>query len=244
MPRQPYFNKLKWLIAECDRRGMVVDLTLSRGNGAGTARLENQAGHRRVVATLVTTLKRYRNWYIDLSNERNIRDKRYTSYDDLKQLHEDIRQIDPARLVTASQGGDIDHDELRDYLERAQVDFICPHRPRDAGSSSQTEDNTRQLLASMKEIGRVVPVHYQEPLRRGYADWKPKAEDFVKDALGAKAGGAAGWCFHNGSQKQGPENRPRRSFDLREKRLFEQLDEEELKAIEQLRPSFSNKSNG
>ena len=57
----------------------------------------------------------------------------------------------------------------------------------------------------------------------------------MADALGAKGGGGTGWCFHNGSQKGTLEARPRRSFDLRDKRLFDQLDEEEKRALEQLR---------
>jgi len=87
----------------------------------------------------------------------------------------------------------------------------------------------------MKQNGRVVPVHYQEPFRRGYGTWEPKAEDFVADLRGAMAGGAAGWCFHNGAEHDAPDSRPRRSFDLREKRLFDQLDDEERKAIERLK---------
>jgi hypothetical protein len=44
-------------------------------------------------------------------------------------------------------------------------------------------------------------------------------------------GGAAGWCFHNGGQRAKPDRQPSRSFDLREKRLMDQLDEEEMKAV-------------
>ena len=147
---------------------------------------------------------------------------------------DDVKRIDSARPVTASSGSDISRDELREYLQKAQVDFITPHRPRDPKSPSHTEETTRQLLGWMKELGRVVPVHYQEPFRRGYTDWQPKAEDFVADAVGAKAGGAAGWCFHNGSQRKASESKPRRSFDLRENRLFDQLDPEERNALDQL----------
>src|SRR4051794_37818623 len=31
--RQPYLDKLKWLLSECDARGMIVDVTLARGDG-------------------------------------------------------------------------------------------------------------------------------------------------------------------------------------------------------------------
>jgi hypothetical protein len=92
----------------------------------------------------------------------------------------------------------------------------------------------------MKDLGRVVPVHYQEPLRRGYEKWNPRAEDFVTDLRGAMAGGAAGWCFHNGSERGAQDAKPRRSFDLRERRLFDQLDQEERNAIELLRPQLES----
>jgi hypothetical protein len=84
----------------------------------------------------------------------------------------------------------------------------------------------------MKEAGKIVPVNYQEPFRRGYSDWQPAAMDFASDMVNAKAGGAASWCFHNGGQKGQIDEKPRRSFDMSEKRLFDQLDKEELEAIE------------
>jgi hypothetical protein len=234
-PVGPGLEKLKWLVAECDRRGMVVDVTLSRGNGAtGSPRLQTLQAHRRAVETLISALKPRRNWYLDLSNERNVRDKRFTSIDDLKALRETARRLDSSLLVAASDGGDISRDELRDYLLTANLDFVCPHRPRDAQSPARTQAATREYLAWMKEIGRVVPVHYQEPFRRGYAKWSPAVADYVTDLKGAIAGGAAGWCFHNGSERSGPDEQPRRSFDLSQKRLFEQLDAEELKAIDAL----------
>ena len=85
--REPFLTKLKTLVAECDRRGLIVDVTFSRGTGAnGTARLHAQAAHRRAVETVVNALKPWRNWYLDLSNERNVQDQRFTSFEDLKEL--------------------------------------------------------------------------------------------------------------------------------------------------------------
>ena len=83
----------------------------------------------------------------------------------------------------------------------------------------------------MKRIGHVAPVDYQEPFRRGYAKWDPTADDFLTDLRGAVAGGAAAWCFHNGARQGATEHRPRRSFDLSERRLFDQLDAEEQKVV-------------
>jgi hypothetical protein len=234
--RAPFLQKLEALIAECDRRGMVVDVTLSRGNGVtGPTRLQSLTTHQRAVETLVTSLKAHRNWYLDLANERNIRDQRYVSTDELRQLCAVARRLDLRRLITASHaGGDLSRDDVRSYLLEARLDFLAPHRPRDSGSAEQTETKTREALTWMRELGRVVPIHYQEPFRRGYGGWQPRAADFVTDLRGARAGGAAGWCFHNGDTRGRPDGEPRRSFDLRDRRLFDQLDSEERAFLKQL----------
>jgi len=234
-PREPFFTRLKSLVTECDRRGLIVDITLGKGDGPGPDRLDSYEKHLRVVKALVSRLKNHRNWYLDLSNERNIRDKRFTSIDDLRALRRVLKQLDTNRLVTASSGTDIPAGELREYLVEAQIDFIAPHRPRGPESPGKTAAVTRELLAAMTALGLVVPIHYQEPFRRGYTDWQPRAEDFATDLLAAKNSGAAGWCFHNGSQRGAADGKPRRSFDLREKRLFDQLDPEERKALELMR---------
>jgi hypothetical protein len=229
-PREPFLGRLQWLVAECDRRGLIVDVTLTRGKGGGG--LPDLPSHVRAVETLVEALKPHRNWYLDLANERDVRDARYVSVRELKQLRERVRQLDPQRLVTASFGGhDLSMDDVRESLLTVGVDFLSVHRPRTRESPGQTEAKTRECLGMMKAIGRVVPVHHQEPFRRGYAQWEPVAADFLADLRGAVAGGAAGWCFHNGTQRNAPDQEPRRSFDLRSRRLFDQLDGEERKFV-------------
>ena len=235
-PRNEFLDRLKTLVAECDRRGIVVDVTLSRGNGAtGPARLQSLDAHRRAVETLVTALKPWRNWYLDLGNERNIHDARFVSINDLKELRGRVRELDANRLVTASHGGDLSDDDLRKYVIDAGLDFITPHRPRDKMSPGQTEQKARQWRQAMEALDRVVPIHFQEPLRRGYQGFSPEVNDFMTDLEGAIAGGAAGWCFHNGSARGASEEQPRRSFDLSERRLFAQLDAVERDAVSRFR---------
>ncbi len=231
--RPVYMERLKKLLDECDKRGMIVDVTLNRRQGSTEpGGLANAQAHQRAVEVLVKTLKPYRNWYLDLANERDVRDARYVSYEELKQLREVVRKLDPERLVTASFGGhDLTEDDLRDVLVTVGADFVAPHRPRQVGSPQQTESRTREVLDMMKAMGKLCPVHHQEPFRRGYGNWVPKAEDFLTDLQGAIAAGAAGWCFHNGSQRNGPDEQPRRSFDMRKRRLFEQLDDEEIQFL-------------
>ena len=115
------------------------------------------------------------------------------------------------------------------------MDFVSIHRPREAGSPRQTAEKTKQYLAGVRETGRIVPMHYDEPFRRGFGRWEPAAEDFWTDLVAAEQSGAAGWCFHNGGQRAARDGQPRRSFDLRDKRLSEQLDQEESKFMEMLK---------
>jgi len=230
-PREPFLGKLRWLVAECDRRGLVVDVTLTRGKGGG-GQLPDLASHQQAVETLVEALKSHRNWYLDLANERDVRDARYVPAAELKTLREQVRRLDPSRLVTASFGGhDLSREDVQSSLVTIGLDFLCPHRPRHAGSPGETEAQTRALLAMMQEMGKAVPVHYQEPFRRGYTQWEPTAADFLTDLHGAVAGGAAGWCFHNGTQRDTPDKEPRRSFDLHRRRLMDQLDSEERSVV-------------
>ncbi len=231
-PREAYLKKLDRLVASCDEQGIVVDVTLARGNGStGPGRLQTQEAHCRAVETLVRALEKHRNWYLDLANERNIKDPRFTSFADLKDLRELVRTLDPDRLVTASHGGDISRTDLGEYLRTVRVDLVCPHRPRSTESSRQTEAASKEYLAWMKELGREVPLHYQEPFRRDYGSWQPQTADFVADLKGALAGGGAGWCWHNGASRKAKDSRPRRSFDLREQSLFAQLDEEDARTL-------------
>jgi hypothetical protein len=234
-PHDPFLFKLRWLVAECDRRGLVVDVTLHRARRLKTlpgTGIPDFDAHQRAVETIVNGLEPYRNWYLDLANERDVRDDRYVGVEELARLRALVRRLDPRRLVTASLGGhDLSREDVSDSLEAAGLDFLSPHRPRNPQSPQETKARTREVLEIMKGLNLVAPVHHQEPFRRGYGAWQPTAEDFLTDLRGAVAGGAAGWCFHNGSQRDASDNQPRRSFDLRERRLFEQLDAEELKVV-------------
>lgn len=232
--REPYMGRLVSLVDECDRRGMIVDVTFSRGRSAIGGGIPDMAAHEEAVRSVVAALKGRRNWYLDLANERDVRDSRYVSTREVRRLRDLARELEPRLLVTASFGGhDLGEAYVREALADAALDFVTPHRPRHAKSPSETERHTRECLEAMKRLGRIAPVHYQEPFRRGYGSWQPKAADFLDDLRGAVLGGAAGWCLHNGSVRDGQNDRPWRSFDMRETGLFKQLDAEELEVVRQ-----------
>lgn len=224
-PRDAQLDRLRRLLEACDRRGVVVDVTIGRGRWTSDAGVLLTAdAHRRAVETLVEALRPRRNWYLDLANERNLTAFGFTSFAELRNLRVRVRELDPERLVTASHAGDIGDADLREYLLTAGVDVLCPHRPRSPESARATARRTGDYRAAMRRIGRVVPIHYQEPFRRDWSDWSPAPVDFEADLRGARAGGAAGWCFHNGNRAAASDGEPRRCFDMRAGPLFPRLD--------------------
>ncbi len=206
--QEPAMSALRELVRLADERGMVVDVTLHRGGV-----LTTQQAHLAAVRTIASELRPWRNVYIDVANERDVRDARYVSPQECRELRDAIREIDPQRLVTASSTFG-SAEELAEFLEVTQLDFITPHLPRNADDPTKTQERVERYLSWMQEAGRLVPVHLQEPFRRDYGNWQPKAEDFLTDLRGAVAGGAAGWCLHNGSNRHADDGEPRRSFDL------------------------------
>ncbi len=227
--REPFMTRLRNLIEFADSLGMVVDVTFHR---AGDAQ-----AHWAMVRTVTTALRGYRNVYFDLANERDVRDRRYVSLDEIGRMRDMVKSIDPDRLVTAS-GAWNDEAELREYIEVAKLDFLAPHLARTPEAPALTEAVTRRFLAQLSSIGHPMPIHYQEPFRRDYnpGRFQPTANDFLTDALAALKAGAAGWCFHNGGNRAVPDGRPRRSFDMRlsEGRLYVQLDDVEHEVVRRL----------
>lgn len=238
-PHEPFMDRLASLVADCDARGMVVDVTLARhaadDPAAARGLVPGFGAHRRAIESIIGRLRPHRNWYLDLANERDVGDARFVDPEELRRLRERARELDPELLVTASFGGhDLGRDDIETAVRIIGVDFLAPHRPRHPGSPAETRSRTEEVLALLSGIERPVPVHHQEPFRRGYTGgWEPAAEEFVRDLRGAVAGGAAGWCFHNGAQRGVPDEQPRRSFDLRDRALVDQLDAEERAFVRQ-----------
>jgi hypothetical protein len=235
-PRPEYLEKLVQLVAQADARGLIVDVTLTRGEGnQKPPGLQTTDTHTRAALTLAEALRDHRNWFLDLANERNIGDKRFASMENLKAVRDAVKQQSGGLLVTASHGGDISEEDVGDYLKIAGVDFLAPHRPRDKKSLSETAATTRQLLKWASAAGKTVPILYQEPFRRDYGGEQPTADDFLADLRQARESGAAGWCLHNDSNRHSKEGHPRRSFDLRgDQPFFDRLDDVERDVVKRM----------
>lgn len=234
--REPYMTRLKTLIAECNSRGMVVDVSL-RHDTSSTRYPSNLSQHLACVQTLAQHLLPYRNVYIDVSNERDVRDSRYVSLSDCGQLVSAIKAIDSGRLCTAS-GVPESQSELNEYRAVAHVDFITPHLGRNADDPAQTVNRVRECVTWMGNLGFRFPIHLQEPFRRGYSTtYDPVVEDYYRDCSGGKIAEAAGWCLHNGDNKYSPPSyRPWRCFNMTpaEGRLYSQWDSVEQTVVANL----------
>jgi len=244
--RAPFLDRLKWLVAECDRRGLVVDITLTRGEGRlGHPHLSSIEDHERACVTLTQELHDWRNWYLDLANEHNLSNNRvrhkFVSIKDARRLRDAVKSIDPRRLVTISFVGDLTASQLQRYVDDVRVDVLSPHRPRHDRSAEETVNVSRRYLKWMGAARHVVPIHFQEPFRRDFSkNWQPAAEDFLADLRGAVQGGAAGWCFHNGDNRWAAQGMPRRSFDLSSRGLWKQLDTVETQVVNSLARSLKS----
>ena len=224
--REPYMGRLKSLIEECNKRELIVDVTMSHGNEPAPG---DQTQHLACAKTLAKELKPYRNVYIDVSNERDVGDARFVSVEDVGKLITAIKSIDPTRICTAS-GTPGSRDDLGKFLTVGKLDFIATHLGRDPGDPAKTVGRVREFIGWMKQLGRRVPIHLQEPFRRGYTPgWEPAVDDYFRDCTGAKIADAAGWCLHNGSNRNSSDHKPQRSFRMTDAdgRLFDQLDEVE-----------------
>jgi hypothetical protein len=231
--RKTYMDRLKHIITECRNRGIIVDCTLNRDGNGDWVGPRNQTEHLAAVQNLATELLNYRNVYFDLANERDVSDDRYVNLIEVGQLVDAVKAIDPNRLCTVS-GTPSSDSELNNYKTIGKVDFIAPHLCRDEGCSSQTYSTVKNLIEQMDNLGFRIPIHIQEPFRRGYASYNPTVEDFYRDCTGAKVAEAAGWCLHNGNNSG--DAKPWRCFNMSdsEGRLYSQLDSIELEVVDNI----------
>jgi hypothetical protein len=220
--RSTYMNRLKNIIAECDQRGMIVDVTWARVLPSKPSVFpQTYDEHLRCSKKLAEVLEGFENVYFDIGNECNVGIKRLT-IDRIGTAIDAINVIDPSRICTASfrPGGPFQLDSLR-WL--GKVDFLAAHGP-DAADTA--DDVVLKYISWMEQLNYRMPVHFNEVPRRGvdYSGWTPDKIDFYHMCVGAKVAMGAGWCFHNGWEFKGS---PFRSFHMMDQRLYPQLDDQE-----------------
>ncbi len=230
--RTTYMNRLKTLITECNTRGMIVDCSFNRDGNNSWVGPTNQTQHLAAVQTLATELYSYTNIYFDLANECDVTDSRYVSPSELSALRARAKQYKPGVLCTASQTPSSATDLYNKYISPG-LDFISPHLCRDSTCPALTLGKVKDFISWMGSYGVRMPVHLQEPFRRGYGSWQPGTSDFLRDCIGGKNADGAGWCLHNGSNYG---SAPYRSFRMTNSngRLYSQWETAEQNACDQI----------
>lgn len=143
---------LKAILADCDREGMVVELTLfSHESLQNNIRL-GPAESDRAVTALAKELSPFRNLTFQVWNEHSER---------VLELVRALRAADPKRLVTNSPGfaGD-----LGDPAQNEALDYLTPHTSRQ-GSGRHWELAPQQIASLLKQYHK--PVVDDEPARNG-----------------------------------------------------------------------------
>lgn len=236
-PAEPHFARLVNLVRECDKRGLIVDVTF-----AATEHSRRLSGQERFatqwksIEATVKALRNQRNWYLDLANERNNPGTSHVPATVLRQWRDQAKKLYPSLLITASHWNDIPMDRIGEYVDTIGVDFLSPHGDRLPEAVANRAQLTEQYRKALRDRKRVMPVMYQEPSRRDFIDgkgnkWQPSGEDLITELKNSRQGGAAGWCLHNGDNHFAADRMPLRSFDLRTERLFPQFDAEERKFL-------------
>ncbi len=149
-------ERLKVLLADADRKGMVVQLVLfSHETSEAKNKLSSQSSDR-AVANITRELLPYRNLVFQIWNESS---ERVADY------YKNIKKIDPQRLVTNSPGPGGD---LGDQNQNHLLDFLTPHTTRQfAGRHWQiAPKEIAYLLERFKK-----PVVDDEPARNGTPDY-------------------------------------------------------------------------
>jgi hypothetical protein len=143
---------LKAILADCDREGMVVELTLfSHESLQNNIRL-GPAESDRAVTTLAKELSPFRNLTFQVWNEHSER---------VLELVRALRAADAKRLLTNSPGfaGD-----LGDAAQNEALDYLTPHTPRQ-GSGRHWQLAPQQIASLLKQYRK--PVVDDEPARNG-----------------------------------------------------------------------------
>ena len=229
------------LVAECDRHGIVVNVTLSRGNGAtGPARLQ---GTRRPPPGGRDALPRPRRTGGTGTSTCPTSGTSTTSgtprIDDLAELRDAAQGSRPDaaghRLARRRP-----QPERRGAVPRGRSAWIsCRiHRPPRRGLGRRRRRSRDEAGPRLDEGARTGACRCTTTSRSAAASASGSRRPRTSSPTCRRRRPAAprGGASTTATEGRPRDGRPRRSFDLREKALFEQLDDEERKFMERIKP--------
>jgi len=182
--------RLRSILDDARANRLVVDVTFTYEHVRGM----NAAAAERGIAAAAGTLRPYRHVIFDIQNERNVRDRRFLAEAAVARILRAIREVDPARIVTADNSMADSPAYAASFTSRLGLDVAAYHEARDA--NWYTLDAHTRLVDTLKSSGR--PVYLQEPNRTRDPRYEAndRAEYFQLARAHAKRAGAAAWCFH------------------------------------------------
>ncbi len=204
---------LKTLLDIARARGLVVDLSFACETVAGLTHAQYQAGLAATAAELNN--EAYRHVIFDLANERSEGDVGCPSggfsLGQIQALRTAVKNVDPSRLVTASDVGTTG--DIVTFSDAADLDFLAYHDPRGPNWHLDTDEVVVALKTAMNAAnctpasgGPCMPIYLQEPERNHYAPGTCNAQGavysgqtFVDAVTRAKSAGGAAWTFHTGA---------------------------------------------
>ena len=221
--RPVYRDHLYEYLNRAKQAGMVVDLSFSpetvssnfdTGGPDNLTWEEYKNGLRQITVALRDRGDRH--VMFDIANEANINGPcnpvtppanatcrgmvpNVTNYSDLATFVAELKQLDPARIITLSTDQEYDNSnpaQPRLLSEQLGLHVTTWHDNRDATWYQNYGTHMANLHGSL-------PVYFQEPTPWGTA---PSAQDgptnsdtwqnFITAVTGAKQAGAAAWCYH------------------------------------------------
>ncbi|HEV3142211.1 MAG TPA: hypothetical protein VGY57_16910 [Vicinamibacterales bacterium] len=170
---------------------LVVDVTFTYEHIPGMTPSTALVG----IANATNVLRSYENLIFDIQNERNVRDRRYMSEDDVGRIFRALKAVDPSRIATASNapdGASID----ADFTSRLGLDVNAYHDDR--FPNWYQLDELQSVVNALRANGK--PAYLQEPNTTFdtvfHYPANDRAEYFLQAIANAKMAGAAAWCFH------------------------------------------------
>jgi len=192
-------QRFHWFLSSAQQQGVVVDLSFSVESVSTSASGPPSLGMDALVRGLrdaAAQFAQYRGVLFDLQNESDINrplqnpsvpNRQGFSEDELRQLVQAVKSVDPGRIVTASVGGDPGSAIGRG--QRTGQDVVAWHDPRVASFAQ----DTFPYVQTLRGFGG--PIYFQEPPKP--SDVGQGADAFRVAIDNAKRAGAAAYCYHH-----------------------------------------------
>lgn len=223
--------KLETVLNKAKAHRLIVDVSFAYETVAGMSSLrDDQLGvsqallpvnevrferYRGGLERAARALTPYRHIFFDVQNEYNGR-VTHLSDEQVRELVRAIKAVDPERIVTASLANEIGPEEVAERSESVGLDVIAWHESRNPWAYDEMDALVRRVKSRTTK-----PVYLGEP---AYMGDEFTVEQFVTAVSKAQHGGAAAWTLHT-----------QNSFDLRNRRLFDALSEDEKEFLRQIK---------